>query len=83
MIEIPISELKLGDVRSRAIVSIEGQPIEGVIDRINVTAYTSSHNPERNNADWHSLNLKVGSAKVETGNLPGDFLIQVDRGDND
>lgn len=82
MIEIPISELRLGDVRSRAIVSIDGQPVTGVLDTIGVTAYTTSFNPENNNADWHSLTLKVGEAEVKTGRLPGDFLIQVER-DND
>lgn len=75
MLEIPISEVKLGDVRKRAIVSVAGQHIEGVIERVSTWGRLDRKPKE----DWYEIYLKVGKGEVKTGHVPGDFLIQIDR----
>ena len=75
MVEIPVSEMRLGDVRRRAIVSVGGQQVSGVVERVGVWGRLENNPID----DWYSVTLRVGKGRVESGNLPGDFMVQVER----
>lgn len=79
MVELPISELALGDVRSVAVVSIDGQPVRGVLHQLSVWAHDDRKRESDPKDDWYQAVLVVGEAQLKTGHLPPDFLVQVER----